>query len=1200
MNGLCWNIRGYNDPLKRKAIRKRIKASKCSFVVILDSKIKEDNILYTCHSIAKGWDCIHNCSVNGTARIIIGWDPNIFSLVKVAASNQLIHCQVNIRNSNKAFWLSAIYAANDPINRGGLWNHIETLSTGVNMPWILMGDFNIVRSKDEKMGGKTINTSNTDAFNSCIVNAGLHDLRWGGCHFTWSNKQFGDKRISCKLDRVMINSFWEVEFQGSDAKFLPQGISDHSPAVITMEEPLDFGPKPFKFFNCWAANEGFLPTVKEAWARPIREGMDPLSSLMCRLKAVKEALKIWNWTCIGDVFHAAKEAEDCLSRCQAKLDKDPLNQNLMEEEKEARMRYAEASSTEESFLKQKSRNKWLKLGDRNNKFFFHSVKSNQHRSMIRSIKNDEGRMLSSPSDIKIEAESFFKNMFGVGYIESNDNHPLVKIQSVVDEDSKIKMMAPVQKEEIKQVIFGFSDSKAPGPDGFNAFFYKKSWPIIGNDVSQAIIWFFENPFMPRCANSTFLCLIPKCNIPSKFSDFRPIALCNVIYKIIAKITASRIQMGLDKVISANQSAFITNRSISDNILICHEIVRAMDRKGSSPMAVLKIDLNKAYDSLDRGYLIHVMKLMGFPPMLIRWVSACISTAMFSVLINGSPWGYFKGGWGIRQGDPMSPYLFTISMQPLSVMFEEAVLKKELTLALRCKPINLSHLLFVDDLMVFSKGTVSSVIAAMKIIDKFSLASRMKVNHSKSSIIMGGVSSQVRSDLIACCQFSEGSLPIKYLGLPLLASRLSHKDCGPIIEKIQSSIEGWKCRLLSYAGRALLISAVLQGTLIYWSGIYGLPKKTIKTIDSLLARFLWSGASLSKKAHFISWEKVCRPRNEGGLGIRWIVDINRAGILKLFWFVASNKTSLWVSWVKKRYLKHDTIWSVKVHINRSWAWRSILKCRPFTPSLVDYRIGSGESTFFWLDPWLPGGLLNDRISDYEKELWGIPKMGKVSCVLIGNGWQICPSNSPSARQIWNEMVQVNRDHILEDDRILWNQEKSQKFTSKSAWNAVRNHHPKINWEKAVWFKGSVLDCLPSSDQLIKRNVKVTSECCLCRRAHESVNHLFLSCDFSLTIWKSCISLSTNHCNIPPFSELVNTASWVACNLKTIGKVLFCSSIYHIWRERNKRKFARQQRIVATLAQVIINEAHDIMRANLKCSSSSHVGGLILENWDFKVN
>ncbi|XP_043697089.1 uncharacterized protein LOC122647851, partial [Telopea speciosissima] len=267
--------------------------------------------------------------------------------------------------------------------------------------------------------------------------------------------------------------------------------------------------------------------------------------------------------------------------------------------------------------------------------------------------------------------------------------------------------------------------------------------------------------------------------------------------------------------------------------------------------------------------------MGFTGKFLGWVKACVTTPMFSVLINGSPTGYFKGDRGIRQGDPLSPYLFTIPMEAFSGIIRRLEVDGQIKLLPRCKALHLSHLIFADDLMIFVKANCESVLASLGGLDEFAGLSGLHLNRSKSSIIVGGLTQTSSMELSELMGFSETTLPIRYLGVPLVSGRLSLKDCSPILDLVRRKLEGWKARFLSYAGRLQLISSVLQGCYIYWAGIFGLPGNLISQLESMFFNFLWSSPSLERKMHFISCDAVCKPKTEGGLGLKRVKEMNVA-------------------------------------------------------------------------------------------------------------------------------------------------------------------------------------------------------------------------------------------------------------------------------------------------------------------------------------
>ena len=224
-------------------------------------------------------------------------------------------------------------------------------------------------------------------------------------------------------------------------------------------------------------------------------------------------------------------------------------------------------------------------------------------------------------------------------------------------------------------MFSLKDNKAPGPYGFNSGFFKKAWSVVGADVLSAIRSFFCSGKLLKQVNATAISLIPKIPNPSQVKDFRPISCCNTIYKCIAKIIANRIKVVLPSVISENQSAFVAGRRISDNILLCQELMRNYHRSGGAPRCALKIDLMKAYDTVRWDFMVEVLRSFGFPERMVGWIRECMTSPMFYVSINGELSGFFPGGRGLRQGDPMSPYLFVLAMEVLSGLFRKMVLQQ---------------------------------------------------------------------------------------------------------------------------------------------------------------------------------------------------------------------------------------------------------------------------------------------------------------------------------------------------------------------------------------------------------------------------------------------------------------------------------------------------------------------------------------------
>ncbi|GJZ03830.1 putative RNA-directed DNA polymerase, eukaryota, reverse transcriptase zinc-binding domain protein [Tanacetum coccineum] len=190
------------------------------------------------------------------------------------------------------------------------------------------------------------------------------------------------------------------------------------------------------------------------------------------------------------------------------------------------------------------------------------------------------------------------------------------------------------------------NDKSSGPDGYTAAFFKEAWDIVGQDVIKAVKEFFTNGKFLKELNHTIIALIPKVHTPTRVNDYRPISCCNVLFKCISKIIANRIKNSLKIIISPNQSAFVPGRSITDNILLTHELHNYHLDRGV-PRCAFKVDIQKAYDSVDWNFLRAALTGFGFHDKMISWIMECVTSTSFSVSINGSLHGHFKGKRGLR-------------------------------------------------------------------------------------------------------------------------------------------------------------------------------------------------------------------------------------------------------------------------------------------------------------------------------------------------------------------------------------------------------------------------------------------------------------------------------------------------------------------------------------------------------------------------
>ncbi|GJW91017.1 putative RNA-directed DNA polymerase, partial [Tanacetum coccineum] len=406
---------------------------------------------------------------------------------------------------------------------------------------------------------------------------------------------------------------------------------------------------------------------------------------------------------------------------------------------------------------------------------------------------------------------------------------------------------------------------------------------FGDQNSHAVHDFFINGQLLKEINHTFIALIPKVSTPHRINDYRPISCCNVIYKCISKILTNRIIEGIKEVVSDNQSAFVPGRRISDNILLTQELMYAYHRDIGPPRCAFKINIQKAYDTVDWHFMDVILKRFGFPPLINKWIMACVSSTSFLIGVNGDIHGFFKGKRGLRKGDPLSPFLFTLVMEVLTLVLRRRVRDSDsFRFHKHCEELQLINVCFADDLFIFARGDVNSARVIRDSLEEFTRVSGLVPSLPKSTTFFCNVANHVKPSILHTMPFSEGKLSVIYLGVPLIPTRLFNRDCMFLVEKARNRIVDWKNKSLSFAGRLQLCSSVISSMHVYWASVLMIPTGILLDIEQLMRGFLWCNGDLKRGKAKVAWNTICLPKCEGGLGIRSLEVFNIALMTTHIW------------------------------------------------------------------------------------------------------------------------------------------------------------------------------------------------------------------------------------------------------------------------------------------------------------------------------
>lgn len=370
----------------------------------------------------------------------------------------------------------------------------------------------------------------------------------------------------------------------------------------------------------------------------------------------------------------------------------------------------------------------------------------------------------------------------------------------VNEDEAEALYDPMTPGELEGTLKWFKKEKSPGPDGWTIEFYIAFYELLSHDLLMVVEECRASGSLYNAINSTFVALIPKSDSPSSFDDYRPISLCNVLYKIISKIIANRLRPILSRHIAPQQFAFLEHHQIHEAIGSAQEAFQTIWTRHHKAI-ILKIDVAKAFDRVSWLYIKMLLIHLGFPIHFITWIMACITTPTFSVLINGSASQFFHSKRGLKQGCPLSPLLFLIVMDGLSRLIASAKRDGDLCGLKISDDCFLTHLLFVDDVMIFLDGNIRGSRTFSKILTLFSSATGMLANHSKSSIILTRTSiqeSHFAQQLFTFC-ISPLDHGIKYLGFSIKPVSQKIADWIWLVSKLEKRLNIWSHRYLSRAG-----------------------------------------------------------------------------------------------------------------------------------------------------------------------------------------------------------------------------------------------------------------------------------------------------------------------------------------------------------------------------------------------------------------
>ncbi|GJT41078.1 reverse transcriptase [Tanacetum coccineum] len=791
------------------------------------------------------------------------------------------------------------------------------------------------------------------------------------------------------------------------------------------------------------------------------------------------------------------------------------------EQQQLREEIKELLTREELMWKQRSRIQWLSDGDKNTRFFHSRASNRRKRNSIFRLKDQDGRWIDNEEDVRGLVAHYFNDLFSTSSPQDCDS--VVKdIDRSLTETDITSLEKQVTTTEVYEALMQMAPTKAPGPDGMPALFFQKFWVSVGPTIVNMVSSFFESGVLPPNINKTLITLIPKVSKPESLKDLRPISLCNVLYKIISKVLVNRIKPILPRIIQENQSAFVSDRVITDNAIVAFEVLHWLKNKknGKKGSLALKVDMSKAYDRVEWPFIHSVLKKFGFPTHFTKLIMTCVSSVTFSFNINGQVSGHVAPTRGLRQGDPISPYLFIMCAEVLSSMIRKSVTQGYIHGVKVCRGApTISHLFFADDSIFFSRATEEESCRLKSILDQYCRASGQVINYEKSEIsFSANVEQHVRSRILESLSVREVAYQTKYLGLPSIIGRSKKVVFQSILDRIKRKLGGWKEKTLSIAGKEVLIKSVAQAMPMYVMNIFLLPDTLIDEIHRALNLFWWGDGVKQNPIRWCSWERMCVSKFRGGMGFRHLGLFNRSLLAKQVWRLITSPNTLAGKVLKARYFPRSSFLDAKAGYRPSYFWRSFIAVKELVRKGCKWNIGHGCSVNVWEDFWLADhrrlgpkpynseviyvrDLLNNEGNDWNYEqlasLFPSNIANNIVCSFACQSrpdslyWYNSPRGEFSCKSAYllaletsQELVQNNSDEALKIFHAIW-MEKVPNKVKIFLWQAWHNYIPYI-------------------DNLRARGLNLTiTSCTHCGEPGEDVLHVLFRCSKAKQVWDRCI-------------------------------------------------------------------------------------------------
>ena len=909
---LTYNCRGLNDAEKRKKLYLWLNDQNCDIICLQETfcTVKNEKFI---KSNWNGKSIFGHTDSNHSRGVAILLNKNFKgTIVNSFASDDGRILLVNLDICDNILTIVSVYAPNYERDRSIFFEELRKwvskfAENADNV--IISGDFNCQLNLTDKSQNEATIDKSVEKLKYFLKNCNLNNC-WFQCHGDKNCYTYYDKKTKkySKLDYIFlsenINLTTHNIITGITNPIKNIGVTDHSALKATFSmNSLKKGPGYWKLNNSMLLDEGYIKLINKTIDESIQ-------SSTC----LKSHQLIWEFLKINIREESMKYCKimsqrrrETQAELQHNLDdlcekivniekKNQLSQQDINELHHYRQHKSELEGKLNKFYTEKTRGysirarvKWINEGEIPTKYFLNLEKQLQTNNVIKRIKTAR-KEFSDDENILQEMRNFYTNLYKKQHVPDRllkQYMDKVEIPRKLTTIEKTICEKHITQIELRNTIKSLKKNKSPGIDGLTYEFYQIFWEKLEPHFMSMINETFEKGHLPLSTRKAILRVIFKKGERNLLQNYRPISLNNCDYKIITFVLAHRLQTVISNIVSKDQSGYIKNRYIGCSARLINDIIEYCE-KHQSPGALICLDFQKAFDSLNWDFMFCTLKKFGFGENFMKWIHILYTKSTFCVTNNGWISQDSVMERGIRQGCPISALLFILAVEILSIKVKGNSNIQGIQLFQ-----NTPHIIQYADDTTLTLRDENSLTNTLEVLREFSHMSGLKLNLSKcAGLWLGNLKNN--PDVFEGISFSTS--PIKCLGIYI---GHNDKDCEAAnwekkLADVDTLLLNWSKRKLTLLGKVVIINNLIIPKLIYNMTTLYMPDHIVKTLEKSIYSFLWDGAHKIKKCTMIQHYK------NGGLNLTDIEAKHQA--IKASWLPKLLNTNNKLGCILKGYLQ----------------------------------------------------------------------------------------------------------------------------------------------------------------------------------------------------------------------------------------------------------------------------------------------------------